>query len=37
MNHYKVNDKVFIDYMDAFEYCCINNINTELIIKTKEY
>lgn len=37
MNHYKVNDKIFIDYMEAIDYCYSNNINIELIIKTKEY
>jgi hypothetical protein len=35
--HYKINDQIFIDYMDAYEYCIKNKISTELIIKTNEY
>ena len=35
--HYKINDQIFIDYMDTYEYCIKNKISTELIIKTNEY
>lgn len=37
ISHYKVGNKIFIDYMDAMEYCDENNISYDEIINTKEY
>jgi len=37
IKHYKVGNEIFIDYMDAYEYCIENKISVELIIKTNEY
>jgi hypothetical protein len=35
--HYEVGDAVFVDYMDAVDYCDENNIDYSEIIKLKEY
>jgi hypothetical protein len=35
--HFKVRDAVFVDYMDAVEYCDKNNISWDEIVKTNEY
>ena len=35
--HYKVNSQIFIDYMDAYEYCLKHKIDINEIIKTKQY
>jgi len=35
--HYYVEDALFIDYMDAIEYCDIKNISYDKIVKTKIY
>lgn len=35
--HYKVNDSVFIDYLDAMDYCDRLNLPYSKIIKTKNY
>lgn len=37
ISHYKVKDKIFIDYMDAVNFCDKNNISYNEIIKTKKY
>ena len=37
MKHYKINNQIFIDYMDAYDYCIKNNLSIELIIKTDKY
>jgi len=37
ISHYVVNGHLFIDYMDAYEYCFKNRIDINKIIKTKEY
>ena len=37
INHYYVNNIYFTLFMDAYNYCCDNNINTDVIEKTKEY
>ena len=36
-SHYYVKDIYFTLYMDAYNYCIKNNINTNVIDKTKEY
>jgi len=37
VGHYKVKDNVFIDYMDAVDYCDRNNLSYNEIVKTKNY
>lgn len=37
IKHYKVNNQIFICYMDAYDYCYTNNISIDMIIKTNEY
>jgi antirestriction protein len=37
ISHYKVGDAVFVDYMDAVNYCDENNLPYSKIIKTKKY
>jgi len=35
--HYYVNNNLFIDYMDAIEYCDQEKISYDKIVKTKKY
>jgi hypothetical protein len=35
--HYKKHGQIFIDYMDAYEYCIQNRIDANKIIKTNKY
>ena len=37
INHYVIENEVFIAYMDAIKYCDLNNIKYKKIIKTKKY
>lgn len=37
ISHYYIRNMYFTLYMDAYEYCCNNNISINLIEKTKEY
>lgn len=37
ISHYVVKGQVFVDYMDALDFCYINNIPTDEIKKTKTY
>ena len=37
ISHYIIKDLIFIDYIEAFEYCKKNKIDINLIIKTKTY
>lgn len=37
ISHYKVGDAVFVDYMDAVNYCDENNLPYSKIIKKKKY
>ena len=37
ISHYKVNGHIFIDYMDAIDYCDKNKLSYSKIIKTKTY
>lgn len=37
IKHYKVNNEVFVDYMDAVTYCDKHNISYDCIIKTDSY
>ena len=34
ISHYKIHGQIFIDYMDAYEYCIQNKIDANKIIKT---
>ena len=35
--HYKINSQIFIDYIDAYEYCIQNKIDANQIIKTTKH
>jgi len=37
ISHYKVGDEVFIDYIDAVNYCDKHNLPYSKIVKTKKY
>jgi hypothetical protein len=37
ISHYKVNDKIFVDYMDAMDYCDKNKLSYSKIVKTKKH
>lgn len=32
--HYYVNERLYVDYMEAVDYCDINNLSYDLITKT---
>lgn len=37
IKHYLVGDKLFIDYMDAFNYCVKNAISSNDIVSSYNY
>lgn len=37
ISHYKVRGEIFVDYMDAMDYCDRKNISYDEIVKTKSY
>jgi hypothetical protein len=37
ISHYKVNNEIFVDYMDAMNYCDKNKLSYSKIKKTKKY
>jgi hypothetical protein len=37
ISHYYVNENIFIDYMDAVDFCDKLNLSYSLIIKSKSY
>jgi hypothetical protein len=37
MKHYTINNLIFIDYIEAYNYCVKNKLDTNQIIKTDKY
>lgn len=37
ISHYIIEGNLFIDYLEALNYCDDNNLNYSTIIKTTEY
>jgi hypothetical protein len=37
IKHYAINNLIFIDYMEAYNYCIKNKLDTNQIIKTYKY